>query len=85
MQLIIGHAGEIRCLYAESIDLASLGRPEIVRGSHVEPNAQGQWLADLSPVAGPSLGPFALRSQALDAERGWLENNWLVPPPESIL
>ncbi len=32
---------------------------------------------DLSPVGGPVLGPFRLRSQALAAEQAWLDG-WLV-------
>lgn len=78
MQLLIDAYGNIRCLYDEAIPLASLGSLSIARGSHVEPTADGQWLADLSPVSGPQLGPFATRSLALDAEREWLEANWLT-------
>ena len=36
------------------------------------------WLADLSPVNGPVLGPFDRRSEALAAELAWLEANWLL-------
>jgi hypothetical protein len=32
---------------------------------------------DLSPVSGPTLGPFQNRSEALAAERSWLLTNWL--------
>lgn len=78
MQLLIDAQGNIRCLYDETISLANLGTLAIARGSHVEPTPDGQWLADLSPVDGPCLGPFATRSAALDAERQWLETNWLV-------
>ena len=78
MQLLIDIRGNVRCLYDETIPLASLGTLAIARGSHVEPNSSGQWLADLSPVCGPCLGPFATRSLALDAERAWLEANWLT-------
>ncbi len=78
MQLIVLKTGEIRCLYDELIDLASLGSPVIARASHVEPDARGQWWADLSPVDGPQLGPFPRRTEALDAEKGWLEEHWLV-------
>jgi hypothetical protein len=80
MQLLIEPSGNIRCLYDESIDLAALGTVAISRGSHVEPIADGRWLADLSPVGGPFLGPFAVRSEALQAERHWLEANWLPAP-----
>jgi len=44
----------------------------------VEPDQQGRWWADLSPIRGPSLGPFTQRSEALAAEHAWLETNWLV-------
>jgi hypothetical protein len=78
MQLVVGPDGSVRCLYGEVIDLAELGALQIRRASLVEPTADGKWLADLSPTAGPSLGPFNLRSEALDAEREWLEANWLM-------
>ena len=80
MQLIIDAVGTIRCLYSEEIDLFSLGGMAIVRGSHVEPDEDGQWFADLSPANGPVLGPFHRRSQALEAEARWLEAKRLVPP-----
>lgn len=80
MQLVIGSTGSITCVYDEAIDLAELGRLEITRASHVEPDENGRWTADMSPVAGPVLGPFDQRSQALDAERQWLEARWLLNP-----
>ena len=77
MQLIVQPSGEVRCLYSEELDLAVLGKLSIERGSHVEPTDDGQWTADLAPVNGPVLGPFPHRSQALDAERDWLQKHWL--------
>ena len=77
MQLVIDPVGGVRCVYDELLPLAELGRLSIQRGSHVEPDDAGQWTADLSPVGGPLLGPFETRSAALDAEREWLEQNWL--------
>ncbi len=77
MQLVISSTGTIRCLYDESLDLHTLGKLSISRGSHVEPNEDGQWFADLSPVGGPQLGPFGSRSAALNAEIRWLEEHWL--------
>jgi hypothetical protein len=77
MQLLIESSGAIRCLYDEAIPLGNLGQLSIARGSHVEPTAEGTWLADLGPVCGPVLGPFVERSQALAAERLWLESHWL--------
>lgn len=78
MKIVITPTGTIRCLYDESIDLHVFGQPEIQRGSHVEPTADGQWIADLAPVQGPVLGPYTMRSQALAAEAAWLESNWLT-------
>ena len=79
MQLVVSTSGTIRCLYDESIELAAFGPLSISRASFVEPTADGQWLADLGPVRGPALGPFPLRSQALQAESNWLETHWLTP------
>jgi hypothetical protein len=76
MQLIIEPDGSIRCIYDEAIDLSTLGVVSIARASHVEPDDNGQWWADLEPVDGPVLGPFGLRSEALTAERSWLETHW---------
>jgi hypothetical protein len=77
MQLRIAISGAIRCLYGEAIDLRTLGQLEIRRGSHVEPNADGQWHVDLRPVGGPVLTGFDSRSQALAAEESWLLAHWL--------
>ncbi len=77
MQILVTRTGVVHCVYDEMIDLSALGRVEILRGSHVEPYPDGAWRADLSPVNGPVLGPFRLRSDALAAERMWLETNWL--------
>ncbi|QDU92338.1 hypothetical protein [Lignipirellula cremea] len=77
MQIVIEPGGALRCLYGEELDLHAFGQLVIARASYVEPNASGQWIADLSPVDGPILGPFELRSAALTAERKWLETNWL--------
>ena len=59
-------------------DLACLlgeGKGTVMRASHVEPNAEGKWTADLSPVGGPKFGPYVLRQTALDAEVQWLDDN----------
>ena len=77
MDLLITKNGSIRCLYGEAIELRQLGPLQIRRGSHVEPHELGHWHADLSPVGGPTIGPFASRSEALVAEARWLELNWL--------
>lgn len=77
MHLVIEPGGVVRCIYSENIDLAALGSPAISRASHVEPDQQGRWWADMSPVGGSVLGPFPNRSEALAAEQAWLDQNWL--------
>ena len=77
MQIVIEPSGAVRCIYSEEIDLTALGSPAISRASHVEPDQQGCWWADLSPVNGPTLGSYQNRSEALAAEQAWLETNWL--------
>lgn len=82
MEMLIETKGQVHCVYGEAIDLHQLGRLKIQRGSHVEPNEEGRWLADLAPVGGPVLGPFDSRSTALKAEGSWLQR-WLCRSAES--
>jgi hypothetical protein len=77
MELVIKPSGKILAIYDETIDLAALGTPVISRASHVEPDEEGRWIADLGPVGGPRLAPFSHRSEALAAEHTWLETYWL--------
>jgi hypothetical protein len=79
MQLVIGPAGQVRAIYSEDFDLATLGPLAIARASAVEPGGDGRWHADLRPLLGPVLGPFPRRSEALAAELAWLERHWLLP------
>jgi len=78
MTLVIDPAGEITTIYQEVLDLAALGVQRIERASHVEPDDQGQWWAQI--IDGPKLGPFALRSDALAAEVEWLMTHRLNTP-----
>jgi hypothetical protein len=73
MQLLFTTTGCVRYLYDEALDLSALGQTSIRRASHVEPDEAGLWWADLALVAGPRLGPFVRRSDALAAEAAWLE------------
>ena len=79
MELVVEPSGTVRCVYLEMLSLSQFGRLSIERASHVEPNEQGDWIADLSPVSGPSLGPFSKRTDAIAAEVQWLRDNWLLP------
>ena len=78
VELIIEANGNLRSIYTEQLDLRCLGTVLIRRGSHVEPTETGNWTADLSPCNGPVLGPFAQRSQAIEAEIDWLRKHWLT-------
>ncbi len=79
MELVVGGDGGVRCIYDEALDLREIGKLQITRASHVEPDAEGYWWADMGPVDGPVLGPFMSRTEALGAERGWLLSR--VTPP----
>jgi len=73
MKLYITPDGNCTSVYDEVLDLQPLGERHIRRASHVEPTAAGQWAVDLTPLAGPQLGPFPTRSQALEAEVAWID------------
>jgi hypothetical protein len=72
MELVVGAGGDVRCVYGEELDLREIGTLKITRASHVEPDAEGFWWADMGPSGGPVLGPFRNRTEALEAEREWL-------------
>ncbi len=77
MNIHVAPNGELRFIYNDELQpLSGLGEATVQRASHVEPNEHGEWIADLSPVRGPTLGPFPLRQQALQAEIAWLERHW---------
>ena len=78
MQLVVDPSGTIHTVYGEAINLNALGLIAIRRASWVEPDAEGRWTADLSPVGGPVLSGFDRRSEALAAEQQWLEVHWLT-------
>jgi hypothetical protein len=68
--------GNLRFIYNDNLaGLLTLGVSAVARASHVEPHSAGGWTADMSPVDGPVLGPFALRQEALNAEVAWLQAN----------
>lgn len=76
--IVVEPTGTIRLIYEDDLrGLLAAGRAAITRASHVEPTVDGRWTADLSPVAGPTLGPFDTRQAALDAEVAWLIKNRL--------
>ena len=78
MEIVFGPDGNAHCVYAELVPLHFIGSIDIERASHVEPDSEGNWLADLGPVDGPLHGPFPRRTDALGAEVAWLQNIWLL-------
>ena len=81
MDLFVAPNGGVTAIYAEEIDLHSLGSTTITRASHVEPDETGQWFAEM--VDGPTLGPFLKRSEALAAEIEWLTRHRLNPAEDT--
>ena len=75
MELVVGVDGVARCIYDEVLDLREIGKLQITRASHVEPDRDGYWWADMGPSGGPVLGPYGSRTEALGAERGWLQRH----------
>jgi hypothetical protein len=72
IELVVDAGGDVRCIYDEVLDLREIGKLQITRASHVEPDRDGLWWADMGPVGGPALGPYGSRSAALNGEREWL-------------
>jgi len=80
VKIIIATDGTMRMIYDDRLaPLFAEGKIEIKRASHVEPK-DGKWFADMAPVAGPVLGPFGLRAEALKAEVEWLNSHGLPVP-----
>ena len=74
LKLVI-KAGQIRSIYDDSlVGLFPSATVDIVRASHVEPDA-GRWSADLTPVNGPILSGFKTRQGALDAEAQYINRH----------
>lgn len=76
LRLIVDADGKVRFIWDDVLQpFMEMGTAYVKRASHVEPWPGGGWIADLSPIEGPILGPFELRGQALAAERQWLGKN----------
>jgi hypothetical protein len=77
MFVFIEANGDLKFIYCDDVTVAFDESKSVTRASHVEPTADGKWTADMSPVDGPVLGPFELRSEALAAEVAWLTNEMM--------
>jgi hypothetical protein len=84
-EIHVGPSGEIRFIHSDDLTeqfkaaeaAGDGGSVRIQRASHVEPDAFGDWIADLAPVGGPLLTGFKRRDEALAAEEDWLNANGL--------
>lgn len=73
--------GEAHQIYDEGCPIAIPGKKVCKRASHVEP-VEGpentvSWVVDLTPLGGPIFPPLTTRTQALAAERQWIEDHYL--------
>lgn len=73
-ELVVGCDGGVRCIYDEVLDLREIGKLQITRASHIEPDAEGFLVGGYGAVRWAGLGG---RTEALGAERGWLLTNRL--------
>ena len=70
MELVVSADGVARCIYDEALDLREIGTLKITRASHVEPDAEGYWWADMGPSGSTWLArvivslPISRRSSA---------------------
>ena len=71
---MVASGDRIRLVHHDGLvsELKKHGKSVTKRASHVEPDDDGNWYADMSPVGGPMLSGFATRAEALEAEREWL-------------
>ena len=56
MELVVGADGEARCIYDEVLDLREIGKLQITRASHVEPDRDGSWWRIWGLLLGRSWG-----------------------------
>lgn len=75
LRIVVAPTGAVAMVYSDAARtvMDALGHATIRRASHVEPDAAGQWVADLTPIGGPVLEPVPRRADALAAEVMWLE------------
>lgn len=74
LDILVGPDGEVRFVHDDDLAVAFADeQTDTRRASHVEPDGKGGWTADMLPVGGPVLGPFARRDEALAAEIAWLK------------
>ena len=73
---------QIRTIYNDELVscLKRLGITKTKRATNVEPDDNGNWKIDLSPVNGPIIDSFESRQKALNTEVEWLLYNHIPVP-----
>lgn len=73
VEIVVLPDGSLQMIHDDDVSAQVFDASEatVRRASHVEPECMA-WIADLSPVDGPLLGPFPTRREALEAEVAWL-------------
>lgn len=81
----IAKDGTLRFIYDETLSLLlTTGAATVQRASFLTEQENGEWMGNLAPVQGPTIGPFPTRALAIQAEREWIEKHWL-PDPYPVL
>lgn len=77
VKILFDQCGSFRFIHSDegAAVMRAVAPLRIRRASSVEPTPEGTWTADLSPVNGPTLGPFETRAEALSAELEWLTSH----------
>jgi len=80
-RLKISPTGKVTAIHNDDYDFSVHGKKKIRRASQVEPNADGEWEADMSLLGdkhkGVVLGPFSRRDQAIAAEVAYINKHEL--------
>lgn len=75
-------SGAWHFIYQERLKpLLQRGHAVMTRASYVNPQSDGSWIADLTPLQGPVLTSFATKQHALEAEEAWITAHWLEQHP----
>lgn len=80
MKIKINTNGTLNLVYTEDICVEELGKIDsIKRLFHVEPTQDNKWTAKVNIGTSECvvLGPYDKRSEALEAEVAWIEDNVL--------
>ena len=79
IRIKVNTEGEITFIYRDDLrGLLREGEASIRRVSNVEPDENGDWIASMSD--GTTIGPFTLRTDALNAEVAYLEKKMFSSP-----